>query len=305
MRISGLDHPNVVCDDAAIVPGAVSLESVEKRALKYGEDSRLYRSRVRGISPAEAEDALIKLEWCVEATAHYSDPAFRVGAVALGVDVANSEAGDKAAIAQGRGACLMEVRSFACPDAVQLGIDVGALIQADGIDPRRVGVDSVGVGAAPVGRLKEMGFYVRALNAGSKAVDSLDREARARTGRGVFAGEQFANLRAQMHWKMRTDLQRGHIALPDDRELFDDLTTPTWFTRNGKIFVEPKEKIRERLGRSPDRGDAAVYWNWVRSRPVFEKPEEPKPDRNVDTRFEKRMERLAQEQRRRNRRYAF
>ena len=41
-----------------------------------------------------------------EAAAHYSDPAFRVGVVALGVDVANSEAGDEAAIAQGRGACL-------------------------------------------------------------------------------------------------------------------------------------------------------------------------------------------------------
>ena len=53
VRISGLDHPNVVCNDAAIVPGAVSLESVEKRARKYGEDSRLYRSRVRGISPAD------------------------------------------------------------------------------------------------------------------------------------------------------------------------------------------------------------------------------------------------------------
>ena len=139
-------------------------------------------------------------------SSRYSDPAFRVGPVALGVDVANSEAGDKAAIATGRGACLMEVRSFACPDSVQLGVDVGTLIQADGIDLRRVAVDAVGVGAGTVGRLKEMGFYVRGLNAGSRAVGTLDREARARTGRAVYTGEQFGNFRSQMHWKLRTDL---------------------------------------------------------------------------------------------------
>ena len=100
-----------------------------------------------------------------------------------------------------------------------------------------------------------------------------------------------------MYWKLRTDLQRGHIALPDDRELFDDLTTPTWFTRNGKILVEPKEKIRERLGRSPDKGDAVVMWNWVRSRPVFEKPEELKPDRNTDYGLEREFARIARQQR--------
>ncbi len=305
VRISGLDHPNVVCDDADIVPGAVSLESVHKRARKYGEDSRLYRSRIRGISPAEAEDALINLEWCEEAATRYADPTFRQGVMALGVDVAASEAGDKAAIAQGKGACLLEVRSFACPDPVQLGIDVGALIQADGIDPRRVGVDSVGVGAGAVGALKQMGSYVRSLNAGTKPTGGLDSEARARTGRAVYSDEQFANLRAQMYWKLRTDLQRGHIALPDDRELFDDLTTPTWLTRNGKILVEPKEKIRERLGRSPDKGDAAVFWNWVRSRPAFKRPEKlKKRERNTDYGLERLFERHARQQRL-QRRYPF
>ncbi len=94
------------------------------------------------------------------------------------------------------------------------------------------------------------------------------------------------------------------IALPDDRELFDDLTTPTWFTRNGKIFVEPKEKIRERLGRSPDKADAAVFWSFVRSRPVFERPEEPKPDRNTDYGLERKFARIAGQQRQ-LRRHAF
>ena len=99
IRVSALDHPNVVCG-RTIVPGAVSQKSVEARREEYGDDHRLYRSRVRGISPAEAPDALIRREWCMEAVARYSDMALRTGEPALGVDVANSEDGDKGAIAR-------------------------------------------------------------------------------------------------------------------------------------------------------------------------------------------------------------
>ena len=155
IRISALDHPNVVTNtvrdpewedlnnDVAVVPGAVSRKSIVRRREKYGEDSGIYLSRIRGISPPEAQDALIKWEWCVAAADRYDDPAFREGSLALGVDCANSEAGDRAAIARGQGACLLGVRSFQCPDSVQLGVDVGTEIEADGIDPRRVASRSI------------------------------------------------------------------------------------------------------------------------------------------------------------------
>ena len=277
VRISALDHPNVVTG-RTIVPGAVSGRRVEERGTEYGTDSRLYQSRVRGISPAEAADALIRMDWCKAAADRFDKPEFRTGDVALGVDVANSENGDRGAIASGDGACLLVVRSFPCPDPVQLGVDVGVRIRADGIDPRRVGVDSVGVGAGTVGRLKEMGIRIKALNGGSRAVARSDREARARTGKAVRQVELFLNLRAQMHWQLREDLRRGYIALPNDPELFEDLTTATWETKGGKIRVESKEDIRKRLGRSPDKGDAVVLWNWVRQRPEYvavEREQEP------------------------------
>ena len=313
IRISALDHPNIVTNnlrdpewedlnnDVAVVPGAVSRKSIVRRREKYGENSRIYLSRVRGISPPEAEEALIRLEWLEEAKGRYSNPAFREGALALGVDVANSEAGDRAAIARGQGACLLGVRSFACPDSVQLGIDVGTEIRVDDIDPRRVAIDSVGVGAGTVGRLREMGYRVRALNAGSRATGSADHEASARTGKGAWGAENFGNLRAAIWWKLRRDLEQGHIALPDDRELFADLTTPTWFTRGGRIFIEPKEEIRKRLGRSPDAGDAVAMWNWVRPRPSFKKPEEPKKERSTDYGLEEFFERHARMERIRGR----
>ncbi|WP_425153968.1 hypothetical protein [Candidatus Palauibacter sp.] len=54
IRISALDHPNVVTGDDALVPGAVSRASIERRKAQYEHVPALYQSRVRGISPAQA-----------------------------------------------------------------------------------------------------------------------------------------------------------------------------------------------------------------------------------------------------------
>ena len=122
---SALDHPNVVTGDASIVPGAVSTVSIERRKAQYGEASPLYNSRVRGISPTEATDSLIRLEWLERAVKNYEswkdNPKIAFGPPAKGVDVANSENGDEAAIADYGGPILESVRSFPCPDANVLG----------------------------------------------------------------------------------------------------------------------------------------------------------------------------------------
>lgn len=272
IRISALDHPNVVTGDAELIPGAVSRHSIERRQRRYGADSRLYQSRIRGISPTEALDALIRQAWVNEAVARYGDPRFRLGLRALGVDCANSENGDKAAIADGLGACLLEVSSFPCPDASALGVRVGMKMALEGIDERNVGVDTVGVGASTYNQLKRMRRLVRSLNGGAKPEPSIDQDVMREDGRGVVPEELFGNLRSQMWWQMRMDLQHGRVALPDDEELHRDLTTPKWLTRNGKIFVESKEEIQKRLRRSPDKGDACVYWNFVRHRQELPEP---------------------------------
>jgi hypothetical protein len=67
-----------------------------------------------------------------------------------------------------------------------------------------------------------------------------------------------------MWWCAREDLRNNEIDIPNDEELIADLTTPKWMIQGGKIAVESKEKIKERLGRSPNKGDSFVYWNWVR-----------------------------------------
>lgn len=255
VRISALDHPNVVADDPLIIPGAVSKPMVVKRRERYGEGGRLYQTRVRGMCPAESSEAVIRYSWCADARLKGEDPLTRReyidGPAALGVDVANSKEGDKGCIARGQGRVLLVADAFPCPDPTVLGITVAAEIRARGIDEKHVGVDSVGVGAATFGRVKEAGFLIQGLNGAESPVV-------------VEGEEEFANLRAQMHWQLRMDLQHGLLILPDDDELFEDLTVAQWKVRQGKIYVESKEDIKKRLGRSPDKGDAVVYWNWVR-----------------------------------------
>ncbi len=269
IRISGLDHPNVVLKDANFIPGAQSEQGIKDMKSRYGDEMHpLYLSRARGISPAQASDSLIKINWCSDATKRFLEFCDVTGKIdeskieglrMIGVDVANSESGDKAAIAEGKGNVLLKIEDFSCPDSNQLGHQVYRMMKEKGIKNNCVGVDGVGVGAGTVNTLKEYGISGKNVNlqSASEPVD-LNQE------------EEFNNLRSQMWWTMREDLRNGLIALPDDQDLIADLVTPKWFVRSGKIVIESKEDIKKRLGRSPNKGDAAVYWNWVRNQGGFE-----------------------------------
>ncbi|MCR4339038.1 MAG: hypothetical protein NUW01_04025, partial [Gemmatimonadaceae bacterium] len=277
IRISALDYPNVVAREP-VVPGAIDYNRLQERIEDLGKGSRLYQSRIRGISPSQAQDALIRYEWCEMAAAKYTNEAYRVGELALGVDVANSEAGDKAAISRWQGACLTEVEDFPCPDANLLGLRVFNEATSSKVDPRYIGVDPVGVGAGCINEMKRLGMKVRHLGGANKAIPGLDKDtlwSETETdlegkmhaiGPTVIEAERFDNLRSQMYWRFREDVRLGRIALPQDEELFSDLTLPTFTTVNGKISVQSKEELVKNLKRSPNKGDAAVYGNWVRRR---------------------------------------
>ncbi len=266
IRISGLDYPNVVLDNPSFIPGGKSRQGIQDILNEVGsKDHPFYLSRVRGISPGQSKDSLIDLKWCDEAVTRKKKD-FMKGDPALGVDVANSEAGDKAAIAEGLGAVLLSVDDFYCPDSNQLGKrDVYDRMKEKKIHPDRVGVDGVGVGAGTVNALKEIGKKVQNLIGGEKPIKIRETE---------FT---FNNLRTQMYWQMREDLKNGEICLPNDTDLISDLCAPTWKINDRVIIVEGKPDIKKRLGRSPNKGDAAVYWNWVRI------PRKPKAEVTVRT----------------------
>jgi hypothetical protein len=85
----------------------------------------------------------------------------------------------------------------------------------------------------------------------------------ASSGRTRDGKIKFRNKRAEATWKFREALdpsQEGGsvVCLPPDAELKADLASYKWQNTLNGILIEDKEKMRERLGRSPDKGDAAI-----------------------------------------------
>lgn len=304
VRISALDHPNVVCD-REIIPGATTVKSVKRRLHDYTEQGRMYQSRVRGVSPKEAADALIKLDWVEAAFRAWEEEMakpveqrlYRLGKRALGVDVANSDDGDEAAIAAGMGPCLLELEAFPCPNANQLGTRVAQMVKdsrggvtkpADRIEDEHVGVDTVGVGVGCYNEMTAQDVWPRGLNSGEGVEGMPD---------GYGGMVKFRNLRGAIQWQLREDLRLGRLLLKPDPELARDLITPTWETKNGFTIVESKEDIRLRTpgGKSPNKGDAVAYWNWVRNRdPIVE--DLPKRTMTRAQRLQKELEDLDREE---------
>lgn len=82
----------------------------------------------------------------------------------------------------------------------------------------------------------------------------------ARTRDGKW---KFRNKRAEAVWRFREALdpsQEGGsvVCLPTDPELKADLAAYRYEETIGGILIEDKEDMKKRLGRSPDKGDAAI-----------------------------------------------
>lgn len=289
IRISALDHPNVVVNnardpggddlkgDVMIVPGAVSRSSIARRLAKYGPEHRYYRSRVRGISPTEHHEALIRQSWIDRAVERWRTGKKRTGFWSLGIDVARSEDGDKAAIAEGVGPHLDRVDSFQCDNPVRLGVQVAAKMAMLEIHEKHAGVDTGGgYGGGTADKLKELDYYIVEFNGGEKPLVRVnetlleaaetEQEKQEIRKRAVREANLFRNRRAQAHWRLAQDLQHDRIGLPPDEELHEELRSLRWKNQLGKVQVEEKDEIAERLGRSPDKADAVVIWNEVRER---------------------------------------
>jgi phage terminase large subunit len=272
VTISGFDHPNVVLKDPNFISGAQSEQGLKDMLDRYKDPNNpLYLSRARGISPKQAKEALIRYEWLIAASDRRkrfedADGILKmsdiVGQRALGVDVANSEEGDKGAIARGIGSLLIEVEDFPCPNANKLGSQIFYEMKATKVPSEYVAVDGVGVGAGTVNELLRLGAKVVNIQSGSSPVEVYDEKKS-----NIKLVEEFNNLRSQMWWTLRTDLEdpASQLILPYDEQLFADLMSPKWSQQNGKIIVQSKEELKKKLGRSPNKGDAVVYWNWIRA----------------------------------------
>lgn len=74
---------------------------------------------------------------------------------------------------------------------------------------------------------------------------------------------KFANKRAEAYWRLREaldpDIEHDEdVALPPDVRLRAELAAPRYEVGPNGIKIEPKDEIKKRIGRSPNKGDAVA-----------------------------------------------
>jgi hypothetical protein len=123
-------------------------------------------------------------------------------------------------------------------------------------DNATINVDAIGYGASAAERLKDKppdGYGI------SRAVAINVSNKSHRTDRsGKY---KMINLRAEMHWRLREALDPDNeptLCLPDDPEMVADLTAPRYEITTAGIKIESKPEIKDRINRSPDKGDAVA-----------------------------------------------
>jgi hypothetical protein len=258
------------------IPGAVSIEWIEKVRHKFGIDSAYWQSRVCAEFPDNASDGIVPHSWLVEARVRYDLNPEYWDAIAsryywqLGLDIADG-GGDRHALAAWGGRSVL----YSIDEFIPKG-DRNDTMRIVGIVGKRIksykncsiAVDNLGAGAGSLSRLRELGYMAKACTFSAKPTRTPDD------------GTSYRNLKAQLFWELREDLQAGAIAIAPlgnlEDMLFEELAAIRYDVNSaGVICCEPKEVVRKQLGRSPDLADAAVIARslWELDRSIYIEPE--------------------------------
>lgn len=234
----------------------------KKRALKEGLWTTL-----------DKPDQLIQGKWWDDALS--GKCAFQDnGKYTIGADFGTHQGKDKSVEFLGIGNKPYRCRSWPTTRTTEFALILSETAQSVDRSNVMIGVDSIGPGVGVADDLE--------MNHGCN--DILDRCAHKdpRFDEKYHGSIKFDNLRSQMWWKLKTDMENGDIDLssftnkPDkdsDQGYFNEFNTlqeeilaHTYRVYNGKLIVIPKHELRkpENLGRSPDFADALVIWNWTR-----------------------------------------
>lgn len=289
VSLSALVHPNVVSGVDSI-PGAVNRETTVRRinqwtrALAPDEkpDSECYQVpdylegttataptggtylplpkgyrkvenpafwyMVLGQYPPQAETQLISRAWIEAAVSRWHTYVAAYGerppinSGVAGLDV--SEYGkDWNVFCRRYGGYVPKLTRWQGLDPDATAIRAAEMAGIDGHD-LHVFVDGTGLGAGVAPRMFRLGSDAESVKVASSPTYETELG-------------QFFMLRDQLWWSAREWLRTDSGAmLPPDEELIEELTTPLYTIRGGKIRVSDKDTMRELLGRSPDRADS-------------------------------------------------
>lgn len=217
----------------------VSRDYIESMRRRYGEDSAIYKIRVRG-DFAGNPDGLIDLASIQSAVDRDIKP---YGPVRWGVDVARF-GDDRSALAKRRGTVMMEpVKSWAKKDTMETAGIIKAEYDGtkDELKPEAILIDVIGLGAGVVDRCKELGLPVIGIN----------------VAESPSASDKYNKLRDELWFRAREWFASQAVHMVQDDDLMAELTMPTYrVLSTGKVQVQSKDELKRDGRISPDLADA-------------------------------------------------
>lgn len=227
----------------------------ELQALKLEMSENEFRQEFMCDFNAAADNVLISIDTVrVAACRQYREHDYAASPRILGVDVARFGS-DASVIFKRQGVVSWPPTVIRKLDNMALADQVA--IQIREWQPDAVFID-IGNGAGVVDRLRQLRFDVTEV-----------------AFAGASSDPHYANKRMEMWAEMAKWLQDGG-AIPPDTMLQADLSAPTYGYTTGKglKILESKDKIKERIGRSPDLADALAL--------TFAAPVAPKLDQRLE-----------------------
>lgn len=191
---------------------------------------------------------VIPTAWVERAQARWREPDIKLPMDSLGVDVARGGK-DSTTIARRHANWFDKTLIYPGTETPD-GPKVTGLVIAAMRDSAPIHIDVIGIGSSPYDFLKTARQQVIGVNVGERALGT-DKSGRL----------SFVNQRSELWWKFREWLDPSNntgAALPDEPELLAELCAPKWEARGPVIYVESREQIIARIGRSPDRASAYI-----------------------------------------------
>jgi len=219
------------------MPYLITPNWVAQRYKRWGKESPLYYSRVKGQFPQQGTDSLIPLAWVQAAVQRSLDPG---EPVELGVDVARYGP-DETVFLLRQGPVARIKKIIPMGDTMDTTGHTIKMLLETGAEAAKIDAD--GLGAGVYDRMKEQGKPALEMRSGMKASDS----------------ERFANTRSEWWWGLRERFEEGDIDIEEDEELISQLSSMKYKVNSrGQIQVESKDEMKKRGLPSPDRADALM-----------------------------------------------
>ena len=242
ISISCYDSPNVR-NKKNIYPKLASADWPERMKKKWGKDSPLYKSRVLAEFPKDTVDGLIPHGDIMKALEREL-PADRV--MTFGVDIAR-QGSDRSVIgaryASGKFRILEQMEKKR-----ETETSGRVVLLYNELKPDAINTDDIGVGGGVTDILYEQDLPVNGIVVSEAADETADELGKVK----------FWNKRSQYYWKLRQAFVDGEVDIDDD-ELANELSLiPVEYTGKGAIKIPEKDKIKAKLGRSPDLADAMM-----------------------------------------------